>query len=525
MSKTLKSLLQDVEVIETRGDLGIPITGLSQDSRQVQQGNLFIALRGVHQDGSMFVADAVRRGASAILTDSSKNNGLPEAYIRVADSRKAMSGIAASFYDHPAEKLQLIGITGTNGKTTTSLLLESILQQDGGSVGVLGTLAYRWADKHEKAPMTTPDAIDLNRIFQRMSLDGVGHVVMEVSSHALSLGRIEGCRFKAAVFTNLSQDHLDYHRSMEDYFQAKTLLFTNHLDDAAAEAVAVVNRDDPHGIRLIAGLNKRVWSYSISDPKATVRTNWFKCGTEGIRADFAAPQGKVQVRSALLGKLNVYNMLAAVTTALALGVSPEVVSAGVEAVKLVDGRLQRVPIPAQFGFEVIVDYAHTPDAMEKSLECLKEITGGRLLVVFGCGGDRDRGKRPLMGAVAARFGDLVILTSDNPRSEVPAAIIREIEPGVRALGVQRIGPHRPAPGVKGYAVEEDRKKAIELALAWAAPGDIVFIGGKGHETYQIIAGQVASFDDRVVVQNHVTASPANASAPKGKQSENALDRC
>ncbi len=516
MSKTLKTLLQNVKVLETHGNLEIPITGLAQDSRQVRSGDLFIALRGTHQDGNLFIADAVRRGASAVLTDNSMNNGLPENYVRVVNSRKAMAKISAKFFERPTEKLQLIGITGTNGKTTTSLLIESILKQDGSPVGVLGTLAYRWADKYEKAPMTTPDTIELNRLFQRMSRDGVSRVVMEVSSHALSLGRVEGCRFRAAIFTNLSQDHLDFHENMEDYFNAKALLFKDYLSGAGGDPVAVVNRDDPYGMRLIESLEKDVWSYSVNQKDATVWAKWSEYNTSEIKAEFVTPRGNIKVRSSLLGRLNLYNMLAAATAALALGVSPEAVSAGLEAVKFVDGRLQRIPIPPQFEFEVVVDYAHTPDAMEKSLDCLKEMTNGRLLVVFGCGGDRDRGKRPIMGAIAARIGDLVILTSDNPRSEVPAKIIQDIEPGVRSIGLKRIDSREPAPTDKGYIIEEDRKTAIELALSWAAPGDVIFIGGKGHETYQIIGDRVAPFDDRTVVQEYFASSILSASGAKRK---------
>lgn len=510
MSKSLKALLQNIEALETRGDLEVPITGLSQDSRRVRQGDLFIALRGVHHDGGSFIAEAVSRGASAILTENQMNNGLPENYVRVVDSRKAMTKISANFFEHPAEKLQLIGITGTNGKTTTSLLIESIFKQDGGPVGVVGTLAYRWADKCEKAPMTTPDAIELNRLFQQMSQDGVKRVVMEVSSHALSLGRVEGCRFKAAVFTNLSQDHLDFHKTMDDYFNTKASLFKDYLHEIDGGAVAVVNRDDPYGMRLIKSLGKNVWSYSINDQDATVWTKRFECSTAGTKAEFVTPKGNLEVRSPLLGKLNLYNMLAASTTALALGMSPAAVSAGLNSVTSIDGRLQRVPIPPQFNFEVVVDYAHTPDAMEKSLDCLKEMTKGRLLVVFGCGGDRDRGKRPIMGSVAAKIGDLVILTSDNPRSEVPSEIIRDIEPGVQSMGLKQSDSNELAPSDRGYVVEEDRKKAIRLALSWAAPGDVIFIGGKGHETYQIIGERVASFDDRVVVQEYFASLPRNS---------------
>lgn len=522
MSKTLRRLLQNIELIETNGDLDVAITGLAQDSRKVREGDLFIAVRGARQDGHLFIADAVRRGARAILTENAVMNGSAQNFVRVADSRKALAKLAANFFEHPAEHLQLIGVTGTNGKTTTSLLIESILRQNGCSVGIVGTLAYRWADKHEKAPMTTPDSLELNRLFHKMRQDGVTHVVMEVSSHALSLGRVEGCGFRVAIFTNLSQDHLDFHQTMEDYFNAKALLFSSYLNRETGRSGAVINRDDLFGERLIEIAKEDVWTYSIDHSDAKVWAKWAEYSTLGTQAELATPRGNIKVRSSLLGRLNLYNMLAAATAALALGISPEVVAAGLEAVTFVDGRLQRILIPQHLGFEVVVDYAHTPDAMEKSLNCLREMTKGRLMVVFGCGGDRDRGKRPIMGEIAAKLGDVVILTSDNPRSEVPEHIIRDIEPGVQSIGLKLIESRQPAQTDKGYFVEVDRKRAIELALSMGATGDVIFIGGKGHETYQIIGDRVASFDDRVVVHDYFQGLTQHPSDSMGK-SDYALD--
>jgi len=501
MQKTLKTLLQGLEPLEVRGDLEIPIKGLTHDSRKVEEGFLFVAVPGTRQDGHRFIRGAIEQGARAALTENILENGIPASLVRVADSRKALAEVSANFYDRPSEKLLLVGVTGTNGKTTTTLLLESILKHEGYSVGVIGTLAYRWAHKHRAAPMTTPESLDLQALFHEMHKDKVTHVIMEVSSHALALRRVEGCAFRAGVFTNLSQDHLDFHSSMEDYFQAKGLLFRSHLGGKGQGAIAVINRDDPFGERLISEAGGEAWSYSAAGADARVWVKAAGLSPSGIEATFSTPSGDIRVNSPLLGRLNLYNILCAVTTALGLGISQRAISQGVSALSLVDGRLQRVTVSSERAYQVIVDYAHTPDAMEKSLGCLKEMTRGRLWVVFGCGGDRDRGKRPLMGKVAARLGDLVILTSDNPRSENPEKILEEIEVGVRDAGLVPLFGNPPDFSHKGYTIESDRRKAIELALAWGLPGDTIFIGGKGHETYQLIGGEVFPFDDREVVQN------------------------
>lgn len=508
MIKSLGILLENVEVIEVLGDLGTAVRGLAYDSRQVVEGDLFVAIHGARQDGSRFIEDAVRRGASAVLVEKAPEAKLPVACVRVPDSRKALAGLAAAFYDNPSLDLQLIGITGTNGKTTTTLLLESILKKAGHSPGVIGTIDYRWEGRRKSASMTTPESLDLQKLFHEMRRDRVSHVVMEVSSHALALGRVEGCTFKAGLFTNLSQDHLDFHSTMESYFEAKSLLFRNHLGFNGKASAGVINADDPYGKRLMEGAAGDVWSYSVSHRAAGVWVKSSELSTSGIRAELHTPAGSLDIRSSLLGRLNLYNLVAAATTALAIGISKEAIHEGLQAVSFVDGRLQRVSAPPERGCEVVVDYAHTPDAMEKALTCLREMTKGRLLVVFGCGGDRDRGKRPLMGKVAAELGDFVALTSDNPRSEAPAEIIRDIEPGVKAVGLSYIASGSSLGEGKGYTIEADRKKAIELALSWAKPGDLVFIGGKGHETYQIIDGQVLPFDDRLVVQNYFASSGA-----------------
>lgn len=506
MTKSLATLIEGLEVHESRGDMQTPVSGIAYDSRRVEAGNMFVALSGTHVDGADFIPDAIRRGARVVVAENASNSFSQASFLRVPDSRRALAKLALNFYENPSAHFQLIGVTGTNGKTTTTYLLESILKKAGCLVGVVGTLGYRWADKRKTAPMTTPESSDLQRFFSEMNEDRVTHVIMEVSSHALALRRVEGCLFDVGVFTNLSQDHLDFHATMQGYFSAKTLLFRDDVSTRAADFVSVINIDDPYGMRLREEIKENLWSYSTTDREARV---WVKrAGLEhsGIQTTLATPHGDLEIASPLLGRLNLYNLLAAATTALGLGVSREAISEGLHDVALVDGRLQRVPVPPEWGVEVVVDYAHTPDAMEKALSCLKEMTTGRLIVVFGCGGDRDRAKRPLMGKVAARFGDLVILTSDNPRSEVPAAIVQEIEPGVKTIGLPFHGQIERAPEGKAYTIEVDRKQAIELALSWATSGDVVFIGGKGHETYQIIGARVFPFDDRVVVQDYLLRS-------------------
>ncbi len=494
--KELSELLRDLGSAVLHGSDRISVSGLAYDSRKVRPGDLFVALRGERHDGHHYIRAAMDRGASAILLERLPEKPLGIPVIRVPDTRKAMARIAAVFYDHPADRLCLVGITGTNGKTTTSVLLESILEAAGFRVGIVGTLGYRWRAINEKGAMTTPESVDLQRIFRAMADDGVTHGVMEVSSHALVLRRVEGIRFDAAVFTNLSQDHLDFHESVEAYFQAKRRLFTRHLKQDAEIPRAVINVDDPHGQRLMAE-GVQAFTYGVAGGDAEIRPEEVRMDPSGIRTKIRTPEGTVSVASPLMGRLNLYNILAAVGAATVLDIPLKAVQEGIGKVECVDGRLQRIPSP--WGFDVVVDYAHTPDAMEKALECLREVTRGRLWVVFGCGGDRDRKKRPLMGEVAGRLGDVVVLTSDNPRTEPPEAIIREIEPGVRRTGKVYFSWEDGKRPLTGYTVEPDRKTAIRMAVKAAEPGDVIFVGGKGHETVQIIGAETVPFDDRRVV--------------------------
>ncbi len=508
--RRLCDLLGDLPVVGVQGSADIAVRAIAYDSRRIEPGDLFVAVRGTRQDGALFIEDALRRGAVAVVSEQGPPpTGSGVCWVQVSDGRAALAGLAANYFDHPSRSLRLIGITGTNGKTTTSLLVESILRHAGHTVGVLGTLAYRWKDVVLKAPMTTPESLDLQGLLYQMLQDGVSHVVMEVSSHALALDRVRGCTFAAALFTNLSQDHLDFHDDMESYYRAKSRLFVEYLGNPEAGAgVAVINRDDPYGFRLIEAAEAEVWSYSVQRRDARVWVQSAHLTPEGLSAELFTSDGPLMIESSLIGRLNLYNLVAAATMALALEVDRKAVVEGLAGVSRVDGRLERVQIPEKAGFEVVVDYAHRPDAMDKALSCLREMTRNRLIVVFGCGGDRDRTKRPLMGEAAARLGDLVIVTSDNPRTETPEGIIEEIVQGVRTSRMAWIDPSRPAGVKRGYTVIVDRRAAIGQALAWAEPGDVVFIGGKGHETYQIVGSQVFPFDDRRVVWEYFGSSNA-----------------
>ncbi len=496
----LEKLLKDVDVLDVYGNTDIGISDVAYDSRRVSAGSLFVAIPGLKHDGHAFIPEVFKRGAIAVVGEKRKES-LPDdvpsnlTYVRVGRSRRALAQIANSFYGYPSRKLVLVGITGTNGKTTTSFLLESIFNAWNKKTGVIGTINYRYAGIEEKAPVTTPESLDLQGFFSRMISHGVTHVVMEVSSHALDLERVYGCDFNAAVFTNLSQDHLDYHVNLDRYFECKLKLFCEHLASSKAhQPLAVVNADDRYGCKIPDRTFCRTITYSFKRNADIYPKRW-NIGTEGIRATIATPAGDIEVRSPLLGRLNLYNIMAAVGTAVGLGVPEDAVRRGLENVYRVSGRLES--IPNDLGIGVIVDYAHTPDAMEKALECVKEITRGRLIVVFGCGGDRDRTKRPLMGEVAAKYANLVIVTSDNPRSEDPVEIIEDIKAGLNKSGCRFLESDENAVAESGgYLVEPDRRRAIRMAIEMAVPGDLVFVGGKGHEDYQILGDRRIHFDDR-----------------------------
>lgn len=477
----LKDLIKNVPGVEASGNGGADIAGLAYSSQAVQPGFLFAALKGEKRDGHDFIEDALRRGASAILSERPRPQNVKAAWIQAADAREALALSAANFYDHPSLKMKVIGITGTKGKTTLTYLLESILKKAGHQPGVIGTIAYRWADNVFSAARTTPEAPDLQKILSEMHTHGVTHCLLEASSHALDLKRVWGISFDIAVFTNLSAEHLDYHSSMEDYFAAKRKLFFLN----AKKRTAVVNLDDPWGKKLIAELPLTTVSFGL-EPAAIVRGQDCKLTETGIKAEVDFPGGQMNICSRLMGKHNLYNILAAVATGLALNVPPTTIKEGISSLKGVPGRLEK--IENTFGFSVFVDYAHTDAAMRSLLETIRQLKPGRILLVFGAGGDRDKSKRARMGKVAADLADWTFLTSDNPRSEDPLAIITEIEKGFIQAGSKK------------YSLVPDRQEAIEKALAAAKKGDFVLVAGKGHENYQIFRDKTIPFDDAEVIR-------------------------
>ncbi len=477
----------------TCGDAQTMVSGVSDDSRRIDAGDLFVAMPGHRTQGAKYIADALAAGAVAVACAPGQEPDGASCLL-IDDVAAAAGPIAAVILGEPSERLELVGVTGTNGKTSIAHLIEHVYLAAGTTCGLAGTVVERWPGVERGATMTTLPAVPLQKMLAEMAAAGCRSVVFEVSSHALAQHRVAGCRFRAAVFTNLTRDHLDYHGDEESYFQAKARLFQDYLEPDAA---AVINVDDPWGARLAAGFTgKRLWRYSVDGEDAEGRVLAVEGDLERTRVSLEIAGRRLRVESRLVGRVNVANLLAAATAALALGLDPEAVEAGLSACPPVPGRLERVgdgrPV-------VLVDYAHTPDALERALAALGRPAGGRLIVCFGCGGDRDRGKRPMMGAVAAAGADLVVLTSDNPRSENPERIIADIEEGCRGR-MERIDRRAAAAGGSGYLVEPDREAAIALAIEVAGERDLVLVAGKGHENYQEVAGRRRPFDDRKVVR-------------------------
>ena len=476
----LRELISGLKARGVRGDLDTDILGLAYDSRQVSAGDLFFAIRGTRLDGNRFMPRAIAKGAVAVVSALDPVQAVALPWIQVVDERAAMAAIAANFYGHPTKDLHLIGVTGTNGKTTTTYIVESILRAAGKPAAVFGTIEYRGPGFDFTAERTTPEAPDLEKLFRQVVDAGWRHAVMEVSSHAIEMKRVAGLQFDVAVFTNLSRDHLDFHGDMESYFRAKRKLFEGLI--GTRPRVMVLNADDERYGDLRSIDPSRVISYGmqVASDICPVRHQF---GWEATDATFKTPIGELKVQTSLMGKANLFNIGAAIGVGVALAIPADAISRGIQQLRHVPGRFENVS--AGQPFRVIVDYAHTDDALQKVLKSAREITSGRLIVVFGCGGERDRTKRPLMGEVAVRESDCAIVTSDNPRSEDPIAIIKEIEEGME--GVE-------------HKVEVDRRKAIRLALLEAKEGDTVLIAGKGHETYQTIGTTVHPFDDRVVTK-------------------------
>jgi UDP-N-acetylmuramoyl-L-alanyl-D-glutamate--2,6-diaminopimelate ligase len=476
------------------------VVALSQDSRTVTPGSLFVAVRGFHSDGHQFIPQARRQGAVAIIAEEQHVTTVAASVIYVPDSRAALARLATVFYGHPSQRLKLIGITGTKGKTTTSYLVRSIIEAAGHRTGLIGTIDYRVGDKVYPAPNTTPESLDLQRLLAEMVDAQVGYCVMEVSSHALALGRTDGCAFETALFTNLAQDHLDFHKDLASYFQAKLGLFTA----LAADKAAVVNRDDAVAPDIIGKTKAKVYTYGMSAQADIHPKKAIGHGIGGLSFSVHTPIGDIAVESPLIGKHNVYNILAAIGAGLSQGISTETISRGIAAMKAVPGRMEKVDAGQCFG--VIVDYAHTEDSLEKLLDAVREITTGKVITLFGCGGDRDRTKRPAMGAVAVDKSDLAIVTTDNPRTEDPQVIINEIESGMLSSGTRVASPaaaRTALPGKTPYLVIPDRAEAIKTAIMLAAAGDVVVLAGKGHEDYQIIGDSKHHFDDREVAREAI----------------------
>lgn len=466
------------------------ITGIHYSSAGVSPGGIFVAIKGTRSDGHDYIADAVAHGAAAVVAERPVDSaGVP--LILVKDARRALARLAATFYGNPSESLTIIVVTGTNGKSTVSYFIESVLAAAGFSVGVIGTVNYRFAGRTEPSPMTTPDAADLQALLARMRDSGVTHVVMEVSSHALVQGRTLFCSIDVAVFTNLSQDHLDYHKDMEAYFSAKGILFTEYpFRNGDKTLVSVVNGDDPYGLRLCGAISTPLLRAGLADG-ADIRGVRVMADESGIRGDIETPAGTVRVNSPLVGMHNFYNAMSATGVGAALGITPSAISRGIADLAIVPGRLERVE--NDLGRHVFIDYAHTPDALEKVLTSLNGIKTGRIITVMGCGGDRDRAKRPLMGAVAALLSDLLVITSDNPRTEDPEAIMAQIIPGAALHKRELAGESLSGPG---FLAEPDRSRAIDLAVRASRAGDTILVAGKGHEDYQIIGTRKRHFDDR-----------------------------
>ena len=477
------------------------VTGIAYDSRAVEPGHVFVALKGLHADGAAFARQAVERGAIAVVSDRPAPPGVDVAWSQVTDARLALAVLAASFHRHPSDEMQVIGITGTNGKTTTAYLIAAIFEAAGIRCGMLGTVAYKIGRDLRQATRTTPEAPDVQGLLRDMVAAECGACAMEVSSHALSQRRVDGIAFAAGVFTNLTRDHLDFHEDMEAYFQAKRRLF----ELLPRDAPSLINADDPRAASLIEVAGRPI-TYAVSRP-ADLTPGPLSFSLEGLAFDVRTPRGPIEVRSSLVGRPNVYNILAAVSAATALDLPIDAIERGIQSLQGVPGRFQLVS-QARDEVTVVVDYAHTDDALRNLLETARPLARGRVITVFGCGGDRDRTKRPLMGAVADRLSDVIVVTSDNPRTEDPNRIIEEIKRGLTA------DTRRPStsPGDSGRRLLTivDRGEAIARAIELARPGDLVLIAGKGHEAYQVIGDRVLPFDDVAVARDALARRRTNS---------------
>jgi UDP-N-acetylmuramoyl-L-alanyl-D-glutamate--2,6-diaminopimelate ligase len=478
----LKELLKEIEALKSEGPLDREIVGITYDSRRVTPGMVFVAIPGGNVDGHDFILNAVERGAAAVICE--RNGFVPQraTRIKVADARQALAQAAAAYFQHPSSKLKVIGVTGTNGKTTVAFMIKQILEAMGVTTGLIGTVRYEIGERVIPARRTTPESLEIQQMMAQMLRADCAACVMEVSSHALEQRRVSGVEFDVAIFTNLTQDHLDYHRTMEAYYEAKKKLFAA-LEKGSKPAVAVINIDDAYGERLAHEVHAGVMLTYGFNEAAMLRAGQVQLGRDATALVVETPAGGFACHLPLLGRHNIYNALAAVGAGLAMKADWTAIRTALEAMPPVPGRLEQIDAGQPFG--VFVDYAHTDDALHHALATLREITQGRLLLLFGCGGNRDAGKRPKMGKVAAELADFTLISSDNPRKESPEKIARQIESGFLQV--------RP----DHYRIELDRRRAIDEVIRLAQAGDSVLIAGKGHETYQEFEDTVVPFDDGI----------------------------
>ena len=473
----LAELLEHIEILESTADPALAISGISYDSRKTKPGDLFVAIKGFEADGHRFIPKAMANGAAAVLCEDAPTDGTP--YVKIADCRQGLAFASRDFYGDPASRMKLVGFTGTSGKTSSTYILKHVLETKlGAKVGLIGTNGNMIGERLLHTEHTTPESLELHRLFKQMTDEGCTHVVMEVSSHSLELRRVAGVDFDVAVFTNLSQDHLDYHKTFENYLNAKKQLFSQC-------EIAIINRDDPYAERIQSGLTCPVFTTGIRT-KADYSAANIDIKTSGVRFLLRTPTGESSVQLHISGLFSIYNAMGAAALMQQAGFLQKDIVAGLESLSGVAGRLQSVDTNGM-PFSVYIDYAHTPDALENVLNAVRAFSKGRVLSLFGCGGDRDRAKRPLMGEIGGRHSDYVIVTSDNPRSEDPQAIVRTVEEGVRRSGTP-------------YAAIVNRRDAIAYALSLLEPDDILVIAGKGHENYQEINGVKYHFDDKEIVE-------------------------
>ncbi|MDO8683896.1 MAG: UDP-N-acetylmuramoyl-L-alanyl-D-glutamate--2,6-diaminopimelate ligase [Armatimonadota bacterium] len=483
----LQELVSVLPGVKVSGCADLEISNIVYDSRKATAGSMFVAVNGETVDGHEYAEAAVRNGAVAVIAERAIPNIQPHniELILVKNSRDAMGSLAARFYDYPSRKLKLIGVTGTKGKTTTTYLIASVLRSQSQLTGVIGTIGTRIGDEAIHTEHTTPESVDLQGVLAQMAGRGVQTVAMEVSSHGLAQGRVRGCEFDCGIFTNLTRDHLDYHETMEDYLDAKLMLFQDYALASSKEFTAVLNVDDPAAPKVLNAVKGRLITYGVKSAADITASN-IKATAKGVSYTLSYGGESIEAQLKLAGLFNVYNSLAAASAAIAQGLSISQIAEGLAGAENVDGRFESIDCGQDF--TALVDYAHAPDALENVLAAARDLTKGRLIVVFGCGGNRDRGKRPIMGRIASEMADVCVVTSDNPRKEDPNTIIEEILTGIEKPFAARV------------VVEPDRREAIKIALNMANAGDIVLIAGKGHEDYQIFADRTIHFDDREVVR-------------------------